>query len=424
MDDYFNVMFIRDNLDLDTLLSRLDFLADRHHIKRLRLNLCDYIFRYTSKENFSMKCNKFLKRLVICFICPRIYVSNEEEKIKLIKKFHDDPIYGGHCGQKRLIAKIKSEYKWKNMAREISRFVKACQDCQLNKSHIHTREPLTITPTPQKPFDLIIMDTIGPLPTSDNGYKYALTVICDLTKFLFIIPIRDKEASTVARALFSNFIIPFGIFREVRTDRGTEFKNELLSELCKLLKVEHKISTPYRHETVGTIERNHRILNEYLRSYINSNHTLWDEYVKYFNYCYNTTPSPLLRNYSPFELVFGRTPYNPPFLSKAIEPVYNIDNYVHELRYRLQCAHELVRRYLNLTKQSSKNRYDKGVRQLNLNIGDSVLLRNEAGHKLDPVYKGPYKVREIVSDTNVTISDESMKNKLTVHKNRLCKFFI
>lgn len=46
------------------------------------------------------------------------------------------------------------------------------------------------------------------------------------------------------------------------------FVNSVLKELCQLLNIDHVKSTPYYHETLGSIERNHQEFNEYLRSYL------------------------------------------------------------------------------------------------------------------------------------------------------------
>jgi len=42
-------------------------------------------------------------------------------------------------------------------------------------------------------FDRVIVDTIGPLPKSEqmNKNEYAVTLICDLTKYLVAIPIQN-----------------------------------------------------------------------------------------------------------------------------------------------------------------------------------------------------------------------------------------
>ena len=52
------------------------------------------------------------------------------------------------------------------------------------------------------------------------------------------------------------------------TDMSTQYRNFMLTELCNLLKVKKLSSTAHHHQTLGTIERTHRIFNEYVRSYI------------------------------------------------------------------------------------------------------------------------------------------------------------
>ena len=119
----------------------------------------------------------------------------------------------------------------------------------------------------------MVIDTLGPLPVSSNGYKYILTIKCDLTKYLVLVPLIEKSARSVANAIFENFILVHGAMSEIITDKGTEYKNELISELCKLLKINHNTSTAYRHETVETAERNHRNSNKYIITYISEQTT-------------------------------------------------------------------------------------------------------------------------------------------------------
>lgn len=48
-----------------------------------------------------------------------------------------------------------------------------CKKCQLNKHKINTKEPMTITTTPIKPFDVVIIDTIGLMSlTFFNWYRF------------------------------------------------------------------------------------------------------------------------------------------------------------------------------------------------------------------------------------------------------------
>jgi len=85
-------------------------------------------------------------------------------------------------------------------------------------------------------FDRVIVDTIGPLPKSEQGNEYAVTLICDLTEYLAAIPIQNKSAKTVGKALFEDFILKYGPMKTFITDMGTEYKNLIIQDLCKNLK--------------------------------------------------------------------------------------------------------------------------------------------------------------------------------------------
>lgn len=88
---------------------------------------------------------------------------------------------------------------------------------------------MAITQTPQKPFDLVIIDTVGPYDITDSGNRFAVTLIDDLSKYLIMIPIPNKEAKTIARAILENCILVFGNIKSLRSDRGSELKNEIVN---------------------------------------------------------------------------------------------------------------------------------------------------------------------------------------------------
>jgi len=407
-----------DEQKLHDILSYLAMLADNISLYKFRIYSTDYIFKLFNLNSFKSKANDILAKLSVAVVSPVRPIASGNEKQRLLKLFHDDPIHGGHCGINRLYLKLKAQYAWKNMLRDVKNYIKSCKSCALNKPVPKNKEYLQITPTPQQAFDITIIDTIGPFPISENGNKFAITAICDLTKYLIIIPIPNKEATTIAAAFFNNVIKYFGITKVIRTDLGTEFYNNIMRELCKLLNISHKTSTPYRHETVGTVERSHRTLNEYLRAYINNNHTDWDKCANIFNYCYNITPSTALHGYTPFELVFGKRATTPDFLSQPILPVYNVENYANELRYRLQIAHNHVRQYLQSDKEQRKKYHDSNASPIDFQVNDKVLLANDAGHKLDAVYKGPFVITAL-EGVNAIVRDQKTRKTSLIHKNRL-----
>lgn len=111
------------------------------------------------------------------------------------------------------------------MSKDIATFVKNCEKCILNKVKSKNKEKLVLTPTPNRAFEIVGWDAIDPFTESCYGNKYALTLICDLTKYLVTIAIPDKSAKTVARAIFEQVILIYGSMNTIKSDLGTEFKN-------------------------------------------------------------------------------------------------------------------------------------------------------------------------------------------------------
>ena len=82
--------------------------------------------------------------------------------------------------------------------------------------------------------ELISMDLIGELyPPSKSGHKYALTVICMLTGYVFCIHLKTKQAIEVLQAYIDNIYAKFGGSLKILFDNGMEFKNHFLKRLLK-----------------------------------------------------------------------------------------------------------------------------------------------------------------------------------------------
>lgn len=405
---------------LEEILSKLERMAGDQNLKKIKIKSNDAIFQKCTINEFKEVGQKELRKLnIIIYEDPQV-IKNDEDKINLMNKFHDDPSTGGHCGQKRLLKKLRVQYRWKGMSKDVARYVKKCMKCQVNKKKSTHVEPMVITPTPQKPFDIVCIDTIGPFAKSPRNNSYAVTIQCELTKYVKIIPVPNKEANTIAKAIMNEFILTYGPMQEIRTDMGTEYRNEVLTHLCKLLNVSQKFSTAYHSQTIGGCERNHRVFNEYTRMYINDSHTDWDEWIPYYSFCYNTTPSSY-HNYTPFELIYARKAEIPEMLlGTKVDPVYNIDAFYQEVRYRLQVAHKRAKEYILKAKENRKRDYDKQAKQVQLQIADLVILNKENRSKFDAWYKGPFTVTSI-DRVNCTIKDVNGK-EVTVHKNRVQPF--
>ena len=65
-------------------------------------------------------------------------------------------------------------------------------------------------PIPLFPMSFISMDFVGSYRETENQNQYALTVICMLTSYIFMIPIRSKSTKEVIKAYITGIFSTFG----------------------------------------------------------------------------------------------------------------------------------------------------------------------------------------------------------------------
>ena len=150
---------------------------------------------------------------------------------------------------------------------------------------VKTRQPMQITDTATQPFERVQIDIVGPLPITPRGNKYILTIQDNFSKYSDAIPIPLIDAATVATALAQQFISRYGCLRIIHTDQGTNFTSKLMKTFCKIFKIERVTSTAFHPQSLGSLERSHHTLVEYLRQY--GDKQSWDEWLRFAIFSYN-----------------------------------------------------------------------------------------------------------------------------------------
>lgn len=340
-------------------------------------------------------------------------VEMQDEKEFILNDYHLLPT-AGHAGVRRMINNIRRSFYWPELERDVRQFIKKCDKCQIMKYGRNTIQPMVVTTTATSAFQKIFLDIVGPLDKDLDGNSYILSIQCDLSKFVEVYSLPNKESRTVAAALVNNFILRFGIPNTILTDRGTEFMSSTMTEVCKLLGIEKLNSTSYHHQTIGSLENSHKHLGAYLRTQCDKYPEAWSHWLPYWSFTYNNTVHTITK-YTPFELVFGKPSNIPCRVSTTVEPLYNPNDYCLELKYRLQLACKDARENIIKNKQVRKCNFDKKTYPVTYNNGDKLLIRNENASKLNKLFEGPYTVIEDL-EPNVKI-DKNGKIEV-VHKNR------
>ena len=211
----------------------------------------------------------------------------------------------GHNDIGRMYAMLKRLYFRKGMKISITKHVKNCAVCQKCNPQVVPYAKLHFD-TATFPMEFISMDLIGEFyPPSKSGHKYALTVICMLTGYVFCIPLKSKQANEVLQAYIDNVYAKFGGSLKIPSNNGTKFKNKLFEQIAKELGVKRKIYTaPYHPSFNGRVEGFHNFHKACIAKHVSSQ-LEWTYVIPLACAAYNFLPNEHSKE-SPFFLMFGR----------------------------------------------------------------------------------------------------------------------
>jgi len=153
----------------------------------------------------------------------------------VMKLAHTTPL-AGHLGKNKTVNRVLQRFYWPTIFRDVAKFCRSCEPCQLAVGRKPARAPLILLPVITQPFSQVAMDIVGPLPLTRRGKRYVL-VVCDYaTRYPEAVALRSIDAETIAEELVSIFS-RVGIPQEILTDQGANFTSHLLTELYKMLHV-------------------------------------------------------------------------------------------------------------------------------------------------------------------------------------------
>jgi len=182
--------------------------------------------------------------------------------VEVVYKVHQSM---AHIGRGKLVEIVARNY-WHPTLETVARDVcSSCRHCQLYKVAAHAVSPPTLKIKARYPFDLVAMD-LTMFPPSNRGNVAALVAIDHFSKFLLAVPLRNKTANTVYRAITEQ-ILPslIRVPDRLLTDNGVEFKSHQLKRKTEQCGIKHIFATRRRPQSNGLVERSNRTIGELLR---------------------------------------------------------------------------------------------------------------------------------------------------------------
>ena len=148
------------------------------------------------------------------------------------------------------------------------------------------------------------------LPTSHDGNKNILVMVDHLTGWPMAKAIPDKEATTVARAIYEKLILEHGAPEILLSDNGKEFSNDTLAYVCEEFCIEQHFTTPYTPRSNGKTENFNKFLKASIRKLTSEDRAIWDQVLDQILFAYRCCPHTSTGE-APYTLVYARDPHLP-----------------------------------------------------------------------------------------------------------------
>jgi hypothetical protein len=310
---------------------------------------------------------------------------------------------------------------------DVKEYIKNCDACQ-RRGPVNRKE-MMIPIKVKAPFHRVGIDIKGPLPITSNNNRYIIVAMDYFTKWPEAKAIADIKAETVAKFIYEEIICRHGTPEELLSDRGLSFMNQVVDQLCAKFQVKHRLTSPYRPQTNGMIERFNRTLGECIAKLINDNDKEWDEYISSVLFAYRTMKHKST-GYSPFYLMYGRQAKLP--VELKVETIYDSEKDMEEaILDRVATIHKMeidqqdVLINIEQGQQKAKDRHDDQRVAQRLKISDKVLVertwkRKDMSAKLENQWMGPYYIHDVIGYNNYKLrSMEGQLIKGIIHGNRL-----
>ncbi len=110
-----------------------------------------------------------------------------------------------------------------------------------------------------------------------------------LTKYVELVPLPNKEATTMAEAIFDRWLCRFGMLLDLITDQGKEFCSKLSDDLFKRLGANHLMATSHQPQCNSQAEVADKTIAKYLASFCDDSTLDWELYLAPLMFCYNTS---------------------------------------------------------------------------------------------------------------------------------------
>ena len=375
----------------------LQFIRTGKYLNGASKKKCKRVARRAEHYVFDDKDNlRYRKRVTDADF--KMIVPKLEERREVIEKAH----IIGHFAAHETYLRVKQEYYWPRMMKDIKKYIKRCFKCLRHQKVPVVNHPALSTKITGI-FDKIGIDLVFGLPTTSEGYNGILVIIDFLSKYPYATPIKSKTKEEIAQKLFE-YIALFGAPKEILSDQGNEFVNDVIYTLNEIAGIEHRITSAYHPQANGQTENFNKTLITCLKKHTEEEPSKWHLWIPYVLMAYRSRVHASTKT-TPYELLFGRKMNNLNNWSTEKDEEFHEQLYKRSVEIRKLYEIDVKKAKTNIKKAQAQQRKNQDnnntVQEEKLKEGTKVFIKGcGIKAKLEPYYYGPYTVDSITEKGN------------------------
>jgi transposase InsO family protein len=237
---------------------------------------------------------------------PTIIVPRSYQEI-LVRDTHHRMFHLAHA---KIFALLRRSYYWKSMKTDVRKFLEDCPQCELNKARQNTAHgPFSAAPA-HAPRSKWCMDFQGQ-GTALTGETEALALIDPISRYVVVIPLKDREARTWIQPFLDRIVFTFGPPDVLHSDAAPEFLSEALALVAKATDISTTTTLAHNARGNGTIEIFWRFWNRCLRLLPDDHYRVWPSFASRICFAFNSAGHDSIAGVTPFQVYHGAPARNP-----------------------------------------------------------------------------------------------------------------
>ena len=161
-------------------------------------------------------------------VIPEILVET------VLRYSHESPA-AGHAGRTKAVHFLRERFYFPKMWQRTVEHVAKCKLCPLYKGGSTKPAPALAYKTPEGPFMRVSIDLVTGFKTSLKGNNVLLVMIDNFTRACELVPLPNKSAEVVAKAIHDHLICRYQSPLESSSDNGSEFINCIIKKNVRIL---------------------------------------------------------------------------------------------------------------------------------------------------------------------------------------------